>query len=167
MGYNPAVATTRRQYQIFIDRPPEAVFAFHAALKNHTRISPPDQQEEILTPLDTELGEGVRITFRAKHGGVFHTLESEIGEWNPPHGFVDRQISGPFASWTHRHRFVAFQSGTLMTDSIEYSAPAGPLGSLADKLWLGKHLDEFFHYRQKETKRLLEQVGRIKGRDAT
>jgi ligand-binding SRPBCC domain-containing protein len=157
-------ALTRRQYQVFIDRPPEAVFAFHTSLKNHQRISPPDQPEEVLSPLDTVLDQGVRITTRTKRGGVWQTLEAEIVEWDPPNGFTDRQVSGPFASWTHRHKFVPFQAGTLMTDTIEYSAPAGPLGALADKLWLGKHLDEFFRFRQAEAKRILEQVGRIKGR---
>jgi ligand-binding SRPBCC domain-containing protein len=154
----------RRQYQIFIDRPQDAVFEFHATLKNRPRISKPDEFEEVLSPLDTELDLGVKVSFRAKHGGVWHRLESEISEWNPPHDFVDRQISGPFALWTHRHRFVPFQTGTLMTDLIEYTPPAGALGLVAEKLWLGKHLDEFFRYRQAEAKRLLEQVTRIKGR---
>ena len=160
----PVPIVLRRQYQIFIDRPPEAVFAFQTNLRNHTRTSPPENGEEILSPLDTVLDHGVCVTFRAKHGGAWQTLVSQIVEWNPPFGFTDRQVSGPFAAWTHRHKFVAFQTGTLMTDQIEYAPPAGPLGALADKLWLGKHLDDFFNHRQKEAKRLLEQVGRIKGR---
>lgn len=158
------MAVQRRQYQIFIDRAPQAVFEFQANLKNHPRISPPDGREEVVSPLDTELSLGVRVSFRARHGGVWHALESEIVEWNPPYGFVDRQVSGPFASWSHRHRFVAFQAGTLMTDQIEYTPPAGPLGALAERLWLGKHMDEFFNYRQAEAKRILEQITRIKGR---
>lgn len=155
----------RRQYQIFIDRSPQDVFDFHADLTNHARLSPPDQEEEVVavSPVGP-LQRGSRVTFRARHGGVRHTLESEIVEWSPPFGFTDRQVRGPFASWTHRHRFVAFQDGTLMTDLIEYEPPAGPLGALANRLWLGEHLERFFHHRQKEAKRLLEQVGRIKGR---
>lgn len=155
----------RRQYQVFIDRAPEDVFAFHADLKNHARLSPPDQQEKVVavSPIGP-LALGSQVTFEAKHGSARRTLESVITEWSPPHGFTDRQVRGPFASWTHRHRFVAFQDGTLMTDQIEYEAPAGPLGMLADKLWLGEHLDRFFNHRQQEAKRLLEQMGRIKGR---
>ena len=41
-----------------------------------------------------------------------------------------------------------------MSDQVEYETPLGPLGALAEKLWLGKHLDDFFHYRQKEAKRI-------------
>jgi ligand-binding SRPBCC domain-containing protein len=151
------VPLIRRQFQIFIDRSLEDVFAFHADVKNHARISPPDQAEEV-----TALG--TQVTFKAKHGGVRRTLESVIVEWNPPNGFTDRQVRGPFATWTHRHKFVAFQDGTLMTDQIEYEAPAGPLGALADKFWLGEHLNRFFNHRQAEAKRIMEQMGRIKGR---
>jgi len=159
------VAIIRRQYQVFIDRAPEDVFAFQADLRNHARLSPPDQEEEVtgVSPIGP-LRLGSRVTFQAKHGGVRRNMEAEITEWNPPYGFTDRQVRGPFASWTHRHRFVAFQDGTLMTDLIEYEAPAGPLGALADKLWLGEHLEKFFNHRQQEAKRILERVGRIKGR---
>jgi ligand-binding SRPBCC domain-containing protein len=154
----------RRLYQLFIDRPPEAVFEFHANLKNHPRINPPESREEVVSPLDTELALGVHLSFRTRYSGLWHPLESEVVEWNPPFSFVDRQVTGPFASWSHRHRFVAFQTGTLMTDQIEYTPAGGPLGNLAEWLYLGKRLDEFFHHRQAEAKRLLEQVGRIKGR---
>lgn len=159
-------APVRKQYQIFIDRPVEAVFAFHVNLKNHPRTCPPDQMEEIVSGGDTPLEEGSRVTFRAKHGALWRTLEAEICDWNPPSGFTSRQVKGPFGTWIHRHRFVPFQTGTLMTDSIEYTVPAGPLGALLNKVWLGTHLDEFFRFRQNEAKRLLEQVGRIKGREA-
>lgn len=161
----PTPPLQRRQYTIFIDRPPEAVCAFHANLKNHSRLCPPDQQEEIIAGGDDPLCEGAKVTFRARHGGLRHTLESEITEWDPPHGFTDRQVKGPFAAWIHRHKFVPFQTGTLMTDTIEYAVPAGPLGLLVEKLWLGEHLDRFFNHRQAEAKRLLEQIGRIRGRD--
>jgi ligand-binding SRPBCC domain-containing protein len=154
----------QRRYQIFIDRPPQAVFDFHTNLKNHARICPPEMPEEVVSGLDSPLGEGARVTFRAKHGGVWRTLEAEIVEWDPPRGFTDRQVNGPFALWVHRHKFAPFQTGTLMTDQVEYTLPAGPLGALAEKLWLGAHLDAFFNHRQNEAKRLLEQVTRIKGR---
>ncbi len=157
---------TRRQYQIYIDRPPEAVWAFHTNLSNHRRISPPEQDEQVVEGLDAPLDLGARVVFRARHGGLFHTLEAEIAEWDPPFLFVSRQVRGPFESWTHRHKFDPFQQGTLMTDQIEYEAPYGLLALPVDRFWLGKHLDRLFAYRQKEAKRLLEQVGRIKGRDA-
>lgn len=147
----------RRQFQIHIDRPPETVFAFVTDLANHPRTSPPEQNEQVLQGWGAPLGRGTRIVFRARHGLIYHTLEAEIAEFDPPALLVDRQIKGPFAAWTHRHRFAPFQQGTLMTDQIEYVPPYGPLGLLVDRLWLGRHLDRFFQYRQQATKRYLEQ----------
>lgn len=148
---------SRRQYQIYIDRPPETVFAFHADISNHPRTCPPEQREQILHGAGQPLHDGTRILFRAKHGGRWRTLEAEIAEWDPPKGFVSRQMHGPFRSWTHRHTFRPFQRGTLLTDQIEYRVPYGLFGLLANRLWLGRHLDRFFTYRQQAAKRLLEQ----------
>lgn len=156
-------APSRRQYQIYIERPVEVVFAFHTDLGNHVRIAPEDAPEEVVSGADTVLQLGACVTFRARHGAIWRTLTAKITEWSPPDGFVDEQIEGPFASWVHRHRFVPFQNGTLMTDILEYEVGSGPLGALAERVWLGKHLDHFFRYRQNEAKRLLERIGRIKG----
>ena len=149
----------RRQYQIYIASPPETVFAFHADLNNHPRTCPPGQREQIVKGLEDPLKECARVVFRARHGGRFRTLEAEIAEWDPPRGFVSRQVRGPFRSWTHRHTFRPFQRGTLMTDQIEYRPPWGPLGALVNAVWLGGHLDRFFAYRQQAAKRLLEEKG--------
>ena len=108
----------RRQYQIFIARPPEDVFAFHADLRNHPRTSPSQQREQVIRGADAPLREGARVAFRARHGGLWRTLEAEIIDWDPPRGFTSRQVCGPFAAWTHRHQFKPFQSGTLLTDQV-------------------------------------------------
>ena len=152
----------RRQYQIFIDRIPEAVFAFHTNLKNQARIDPPDQPEEIIGVPIHAIGEGSRVTFRLAVG----TLYAEFVEWTPPYGYALRQIEGPFTHWQHRRKFTLFQGGTLMTDQLEYGLPAGPLGLLIDKVYLGTQIDKLFNYRHAEAKRLIERIGRIKGRDA-
>ena len=149
--------TTRRHYQLYIDRPPEVVFAFHADLANHPRTSPPRTREQVVQGLGEPLREGARVVFRARHGGRWRRLEAEIVEWNPPASFVSRQVRGPFRTWTHRHAFRPFQRGTLLTDQIEYRLPYGLLGRIADRLWIGKHLDRFFAYRQNAAKIFLEQ----------
>ena len=154
---------TRRQYQIYIERPVEAVFVFHADLKNHARLSSPEMPEEIIAGLDTPRAVGACITYRTRQGATARQQTCKLIQWDPPHGFAEEQVNGPFASWVHRRRFTAFQSGTLMADLIEYEPGAGPLGAIAERLWLGKHLDTAFRHRQNEAKRIMEQVGRIKG----
>ena len=156
----------RRQYQIFIDRPPQAVFDFFASRKNHARICPEGMDEQVLGDVETPLSQGAQMTVQTQRASsASRPMTTEINEWNPPHGFSEKQIVGPFASWTHRRKFTVFQTGTLLTETIEYAPlTGGPLGKIADKIWLGKRLDGFFNGRHKEAKRLLEQIGRIKGR---
>lgn len=155
----------RRQFQIFIDRAPEDVFDFHADLKNLSRISPPEQEEEaggILPPGPLRVGS--QITIKSAPRSLRRNMESIIVEWDPPEGFTERQVRGPFPTWTHQRRFAAFQGGTLMTDQIEYEPPGGAVGAFASRFRQNDPLERFFHYRQAEAKRILEQFGRIKGR---
>ncbi|MDE2841127.1 MAG: hypothetical protein OXM03_10915, partial [Chloroflexota bacterium] len=70
-------------------------------------------------------------------------------------GFADRQISGPFDHWVHRHTFLESGEGlTTVRDEIEYVYRRhvlwGPLGRL---FVLG--LPVLFSYRAWRTKRLL------------
>lgn len=156
----------RRQYQVFIDRSPQEVFDFHARLKNYARIAPAQQQEALIGADDVaaEITGGGRVRWRMRLGGLWQVVETEVCDFNPPSGFAERQVTGPFALFLHRRRFAPFQSGTLMTETVEY-APVGPLGALADRLWMGKFFDSVFAHRHRETKRLLELLTQIRGRD--
>ena len=156
----------RRSYQIFIDRPPEAVFEFFASRKNHARICPDDFNEEVLGDPDAPLADKTQMTVQTRRASAAsRTMTTEISDWKFPNGWTETQIVGPFASWTHRRKFAPFQTGTLLSETIEYvPLSGGPIGVLADKMWLGKRLDAYFNGRHKEAKRLLEQIGRIKGR---
>ncbi len=161
------VSLLRREYKLFIDRPPQAVFDFFAARKNLARISSAEFAEQVLGDVEIPLSAGAQLTVQTKRASsAAKTMTTEISDWSAPNGFTEKQIVGPFAAWTHRRKFTPFQTGTLLSEIIEYSPSAGgPLGALADKIWLGKRLDAFFNGRQQEAKRLLEQFGRIKGRE--
>ena len=46
---------------------------------------------------------------------------AEHTEYDPPHLFADRQVSGPFARWVHHHRMLDDgRGGTLLRDEVEY-----------------------------------------------
>ena len=77
--------------------------------------------------------------------------------WNSH--FCDEQVQGPFRSWKHRHGIVAETrdgvNGTLLSDDVEYSLPAGPLGSLANALFVRRQMEAMFAYRQKRVEEIL------------
>jgi ligand-binding SRPBCC domain-containing protein len=154
------VTPVRRQTQIYIERPIEVVFGFVTDLKNFSRLALPGQPEEVLTQRTSPLDEGVCITY---DGGPFKFRTLEVSELRAPHAFVELQIEGGFAAWTHRRRLTKFQDGTLLTDIIEYELHAGALGALASKIWMGKTVEDWMRHRQNESKRILERIGRIKG----
>ena len=56
----------------------------------------------------------------------------------------------------HRHEFIADGDGTLMRDSFEFTAPLGPLGWLAEKLFLTDYMKKFLLQRNGALKNMAE-----------
>jgi ligand-binding SRPBCC domain-containing protein len=80
-------------------------------------------------------------------------------EWN--HHFADVQQIGPFKRWHHRHEFIADArngfEGTLVRDVIEYEVGFGPLGEVADSLFIAHQMRQIFTERQKILPKLLAE----------
>ena len=72
-------------------------------------------------------------------------------------GFADRQLSGPFDRWVHRHTFVPMdEQTTKVLDEIDFSLKSNPLWKLIG-LGMWSNLPFLFAYRGWRTKRLLEK----------
>jgi ligand-binding SRPBCC domain-containing protein len=56
-------------------------------------------------------------------------------------------VSGAFHSLTHVHEFRPVSDGTLMVDTVEYVAPLGILGQIADALFLKRYMGAFLRRR--------------------
>jgi ligand-binding SRPBCC domain-containing protein len=134
--------------QQFLPRPPEIVFPFFADAANLEIITPPWLHFRILTPLPITMNEGTRIAYRIRWRWVPWRWLTEIIAWNPPRGFVDQQLQGPYRLWHHTHQFKAQAGGTLMIDTVRYALPLGPLGSLAHRLVVRRDLERIFDYRK-------------------
>jgi ligand-binding SRPBCC domain-containing protein len=135
-------------YSVELPLPQTIVFDFFTDVANLQRMTPPELNFSILTPLPVEMKKGAQIDFRLSLFGVFFGWKSEISVWEPPHMFVDRQVEGPYAEWIHRHIFRTSGEGkTVMDDEITYSLPSQPLGELAYPL-VRKQLEKIFTYRR-------------------
>jgi len=86
-------------------------------------------------------------------------------EWNV--SFSDYQVQGPFAYWKHRHSVHAETrigpdgvktQGTRLVDEVNYTAPLGPLGEIANALFLRAQLRATFAFRHSRTLELLSQA---------
>ena len=90
---------------------------------------------------------GQEVTWRAWHFGLPIRMTSRITEMQAPHYFVDEQVRGPFLRFRHVHEFSEDRAGTVMVDRIDFAAPFGPLGLVAEKLFLGRYLRRLIDIR--------------------
>jgi len=95
------------------------------------------------------LGLGDEITWRAWHFGVPWRLTNRITAFNRPCQFIDEQVRGPFHRFHHEHRFEAVEGGSRMTDIVEFEAPAGWLGRLAERLVLACYMRTLIEERNR------------------
>lgn len=139
-----------------LDLPRAEVFDFFADAANLERITPPELSFHIVTPQPLEIKQGTLIDYKLKLRGLPVKWRTEISVWNPPHSFTDRQISGPYKQWIHRHTFTALSpTRTLIEDEVKYRLPLEPLGDLAHLL-IRRELDHIFDYRQKAVAEILK-----------
>jgi NADH dehydrogenase len=87
---------------------------------------------------------------------------SRIADYDPPHGFRDVQLSGPYRSWDHRHTFVADGDRTRVTDVVHYSLPLGVLGEFAHAAVVRGQLDEIFRHRARTIQSIFARPSRNK-----
>ncbi|WP_441408411.1 SRPBCC family protein [Arthrobacter sp. 2MCAF15] len=90
---------------------------------------------------------GEEVTWRAWHFGLPLQMTSRITEMQSPDYFVDEQVNGPFQRFRHVHEFSQDSTGTTMVDRIEFAAPFGPIGRLAEKLVLARYLQRLIETR--------------------
>lgn len=127
-----------------IDRPLEEVFAFFSAPSNLERITPPWLGFEVVGTSTPELGEGTIIDYRLRLHGLPLRWRSLIRSWDPPYGFVDEQLKGPYRSWVHTHRFERDGGGTLVRDHVRYAVPGG---ALVERLFVRRDIERIFDFR--------------------
>jgi ligand-binding SRPBCC domain-containing protein len=143
----------RLEFELWLPRPIEDVFAFYSDAWNLERITPPWLRFRILTPAPIEMRAGTMIDYRLRLHGIPIAWRSEITVWEPPHRFVDEQRRGPFERWVHEHGLEERDGGTLVRDRVIYE-PRG--GAIADRLLVRRDLDRIFAFRREA---ILERLG--------
>jgi ligand-binding SRPBCC domain-containing protein len=125
---------------------PEETFAFFSDPRNLEAITPPWLRFRILEAPE-RLGPGSLLRYPLRLFGIPIGWRTAITEWNPPHGFVDEQLRGPYRLWIHEHRLEPHAAGTVVRDRVRYRIPLGPLGTLVGRLFVRRWLDRIFDYR--------------------
>ena len=145
----------RFRHQFLVLAPLSAVAEFHREAASLPAITPPPLTARLeSSPGALEAGDLMAFTLGV---GPFRTRWVASIDETSPNGFVDRQISGPFASWVHRHGFTGLDGNTTeVVDRIEATLrPHLVYGPLGLAMWVT--LPVLFAYRGWKTRRLLGQ----------
>ncbi len=138
----------------------ETLYAWHAAEGAFERLTPPFEPAKVLES-EGGIAPGGRAVIGIKAGPIPQKWVAEhfaldadtlAQRRDGTLGFIDRQISGPFAMWEHRHVFepLAAERCTLV-DSIRYRLPLGFLGRTFGSAFTTSKLDAMFRYRHRTT----------------
>ncbi|REK15578.1 MAG: cyclase [Planctomycetota bacterium] len=154
----------RRRYvkEIRIDASPEVVFRFHESPEALRSLIPPWEKMEVAESSGS-LQPGSKVVLRGRVAVFPVRWVAVHTEYDPPHLFADRQESGPFAFWYHRHRFIDDgRGGTILRDEVEYQAPLGWIGALLGGWLIRRKLERMFAFRHQTTQRLIESCSKQK-----
>lgn len=142
-----------------INAPAERCFDLARSIDLHSRSTVGTGERAVAGVTTGLIGDGQEVTWRARHFGVWQTLTSRITACDRPRHFRDVQIRGIFARLEHDHHFEPDGAGGCrMTDVFDYDAPLGPLGRLAERLFLSAYLRRFLEERNAVVKAVAESA---------
>jgi Uncharacterized conserved protein len=152
----------RIEASIAIQAPIATVFdaerdvSFHTATQSH-------RGERAISGVTSGLLElNDEVEWEAFHFGIRQRLRVQISEMNPPIYFKDEMTKGIFKSFAHEHHFSEVDARTtLKKDIIEFSAPFGLFGSIAEQLFLRSYMTKFIQRKNSDFKALLENKNTV------
>jgi len=98
-----------------------------------------------------------RVTWRAKHFGIWQNLTSKYTIMQPPTYFQATMVKGIFRSMQADHYFRTLSSGaTEMKDLFRVAAPLPILGPLAEALFLRRYMLMLLRERNTVIRQLAE-----------
>ena len=139
-----------------IRAPIERVFDLSRSIDLHQASMTGRDETAVAGVTSGLIGLGESVTWRARHFGVVQRLTSRITALERPHHFRDAMVSGVFARFDHDHHFAPIPGGTRMTDVFDYTSPLGPLGRLADAIFLARYMRALLDERNRVIKEVAE-----------
>ena len=136
----------RRQH---LSVPLEIAWEFFSNSRNLEQITPPELEFSILSDVSGGIRPGMIITYQLRlPTGNRVSWVTEIKHVHEPHCFIDEQRFGPYRFWYHEHRFSPLRNGVQIQDIVHYALPFGVIGRAVHGLFVRRHLEHIFDFRQ-------------------
>lgn len=137
---------------ILINAPVETVWAFHER-EDVLRLLAPSNVQVLRRQGGLQVG--AEVEFLIPLGPLKVRWLARHTAYEKYRLFRDTQVSGPFGSWVHDHRFVPEGSATRLIDHVEFTLPLHPLSRVAH--WAVQlQLGVMFRHRHEVTRRYCE-----------
>jgi ligand-binding SRPBCC domain-containing protein len=134
---------------------------FFSSPLNLAKITPNDMKFVVTSDYtaDTKMYAGMIITYiLSPLLGIKMNWMTEITHVDDKKYFVDEQRFGPYALWHHQHHFKEINGGVQMTDLLHYAIPYGPIGTLANAVFVKGKVEQIFDYRTKAIEELFGKM---------
>jgi ligand-binding SRPBCC domain-containing protein len=155
---------TTQVFESKINATVERVWAFHSSVEALKTLTPPGQSVEIIGE-ETAVREGALHVLRIRQGPLKMVWKARITGVTPPVGFTDTAEKSSFAFWQHRHEFVPDGEGTVLRDTVTYAVAFGPIGWLAEALFVRRLVARLFRHRHEATWKALAEHDLVKPDD--
>lgn len=146
--------------ETFIEAPIEVCFDSARDIDLHCRTAARTQERAVAGVTTGLIGLNDEVTFEAVHFGIRQRLTARITHFDRPFCFVDEMLRGAFHSLRHVHEFRVEGDGTVMKDSLVWTAPFGWIGRLTDWLFLEEYMRRFLQERNANLKQIVENASK-------
>jgi ligand-binding SRPBCC domain-containing protein len=146
----------RISIETWIGGPPAECFDAARDLDLHVQSLAHTNEKAVAGRMSGLIEMGEEVTWRGRHFGVTQHFTSKITRFEPPSYFQDSMQRGAFRSFVHDHFFAPSGGGTEMKDVLEFAAPFGLLGRIAERLVLRRYLERLLESRAAVIKEAVE-----------
>ncbi len=137
-----------KTYSVVLPVPPSEAFRWHERPGAFERLAPPWEDVRVVSR-SGGIQDGAEVRLKVQKGPVSLDWHLRHSDYVPGKQFVDEQISGPFDSYRHVHRFLPGEEAgtTLLEDELTWEVPLGAAGELVGGGRVQKDLDRTFRFR--------------------
>ena len=155
--------TSTSQSELEDPVPVEKLFSWHENPGAFERLTPP------FDPVSVKKRnggiDGGEVHIQMNLGPIPLTWVARHHDYIKNEQFFDEQVSGPFASWNHKHLFEKIDSNSSkVTDKIDYRLPLGILGETFGGAFAKQKIKQMFAYRRNITKNDLTAQSNYNGK---